>query len=255
MTDAKASRTIISRETTQNGPRTHTRCINPWARAGVPLVLRQSIAVPSGSRASLRIPPSARLDSLSVVSVSRFHPGTNRGECNPSPRIRSRIASNRKRGTSTSAGWNVTYRACWTTFAPIFMSWSRGAANARHSGCRAPGSVAHRRRGPYRPLPRISRLATIGPIVAGITGGRMLRSPAVGGTLALGGLIVGPSAGQWYAGQSSRGWASVGVRGFGVILAAIVHSPRARRRTAFRSQRTWMPRRLAKPSAPSLTPV
>ena len=112
MTDAKPSRTITSRENIRNEPRTHTSCINPWARAGLlRLVLRQSIAIPSGSPVSLRTPPSTRLDSLSVLSLCRFYPGTNRGENNASPRIRSRIARNNSRETATSDRWNVTYRA------------------------------------------------------------------------------------------------------------------------------------------------
>ena len=90
MTDAKPSRTITSRENIRNEPRTHTGCINPWARAGLlRLVLRQSIAIPSGSPVSLRTPPSTRLDSLSVLSLYRFYPETSRGENNPRPRIRS----------------------------------------------------------------------------------------------------------------------------------------------------------------------
>ncbi len=62
MTDATPNRTITSRENMRNEPRSHTRCINPWARAGLlRLVLRQSIAIPSGSPVSLRTPPSTRL--------------------------------------------------------------------------------------------------------------------------------------------------------------------------------------------------
>jgi len=91
MTDAKPSRTITSRENIRNEPRTHTRCINPWARAGLfRLVLRQSIAIPSGSPVSLRTPPSTRLDSLSVRSLYRFYPGTSRGENNPAYPVQNR---------------------------------------------------------------------------------------------------------------------------------------------------------------------
>lgn len=39
--------------------------------------------------------------------------------------ILSRIAANNRRGTATSANWNVTYFACRTTFAPVFTSFSR----------------------------------------------------------------------------------------------------------------------------------
>ena len=66
MTNTKPSRTIIPRENIRNKPRRHTTCINPWARASLlRLVLRQSIAIPSGAPVSLWTPPSTRLDSLS----------------------------------------------------------------------------------------------------------------------------------------------------------------------------------------------
>ena len=39
--------------------------------------------------------------------------------------IRLRIFRNSSLGTATSANWNVTYRPCRTTFAPILISFSR----------------------------------------------------------------------------------------------------------------------------------
>jgi hypothetical protein len=39
--------------------------------------------------------------------------------------IRSRITANIRRGTATSASWEMTYFACLTTFAPMMTSFSR----------------------------------------------------------------------------------------------------------------------------------
>ena len=43
--------------------------------------------------------------------------------------MRSRIAANNRRGTATSANWNVTYFECRVTFAPIFTSFSRSVVS------------------------------------------------------------------------------------------------------------------------------
>ena len=41
------------------------------------------------------------------------------------PSISRRISANSRRGIATSAIWNVTYRPCRTTLAPILISFSR----------------------------------------------------------------------------------------------------------------------------------
>jgi hypothetical protein len=46
-----------------------------------------------------------------------------------SPSMRRRIFRNKPLGTATSANWNVTYRPCRATFAPILMSFSRSVVN------------------------------------------------------------------------------------------------------------------------------
>ena len=51
--------------------------------------------------------------------------------------IRLRIFRNRSLGTATSANWNVTYRPCRTTFAPILTSFSRSVVNDQC--CAVPG--------------------------------------------------------------------------------------------------------------------
>ena len=72
MTDSRPGRTIASRKNTRNEPRTHTRCINRLARACLlRLILRESIAIASGSPVSLRTPPSTRLDSGSSAPFER----------------------------------------------------------------------------------------------------------------------------------------------------------------------------------------
>ena len=43
--------------------------------------------------------------------------------------IRSRIDANNRRGTATSASWNVTYLACRVTLAPILLSFSRSVVS------------------------------------------------------------------------------------------------------------------------------
>ena len=43
--------------------------------------------------------------------------------------MRFRIAANNRRGTATSANWNVTYFECRITFAPIFTSFSRSVVS------------------------------------------------------------------------------------------------------------------------------
>ncbi len=50
------------------------------------------------------------------------HVGAGRGR---RPSINLRISANSRRGIATSASWNVTYRPCRTTLAPILISFSR----------------------------------------------------------------------------------------------------------------------------------
>ena len=47
--------------------------------------------------------------------------------------IRRKISRNRFRGTATSVSWNVTYRPCLSTFAPIFTSLSRSVVSHQRS--------------------------------------------------------------------------------------------------------------------------
>ena len=43
--------------------------------------------------------------------------------------IRLRIATNKFRVTATSANWNITYRECRVTFAPILTSFSHSVVS------------------------------------------------------------------------------------------------------------------------------
>ena len=83
---------------------------------------------------------------LGRLDGSGRHLGTACGS--RSRRIRSRIATNSRRGTATSAIWKITYRACVTTFAPILMSFSRSVVSDQRLTER--GSASLRRK-----LPRL----------------------------------------------------------------------------------------------------
>jgi len=70
---------------------------------------------------------SGATSSETSVSVGQFRQPrrvATQGGGIASRAIRSRIAANNRRGTATSANWNVTYCACRTTFAPVFTSFS-----------------------------------------------------------------------------------------------------------------------------------
>ena len=45
------------------------------------------------------------------------------------PSISRRMSANSRRGIATSAIWKVTPRPCWTTLAPILISFSRNVSN------------------------------------------------------------------------------------------------------------------------------
>ena len=47
------------------------------------------------------------------------------------PSISCRISANNRRGIAISASWNVTYRPCRTTLAPILISFSRRMVSGR----------------------------------------------------------------------------------------------------------------------------
>ncbi len=49
------------------------------------------------------------------------------------PSISRRISANNRRGLAISASWNVTYRPCWTTLAPILVSFSRSVVSGQCS--------------------------------------------------------------------------------------------------------------------------
>ncbi len=57
--------------------------------------------------------------------------------------IRLRIAENKFRVTATSANWNVTYRECRVTLAPILTSFSRNVVSDQ---CFTSQDKARRRR-------------------------------------------------------------------------------------------------------------
>lgn len=63
----------------------------------------------------------------------------------------------------------------------------------------------------------LSASATVGPMLLGAVVGESRNGEVVGILLFTGGLVVGPSVGHWYAGQTIRGWVTVGLRG--VFLA------------------------------------
>jgi hypothetical protein len=58
--------------------------------------------------------------------------------------IRSNIARYSRRGTATSANWNVTYRAWYTTLPPILTNLSRNVVSVQ---CFTLGGNANRLRG------------------------------------------------------------------------------------------------------------
>ena len=80
--------------------------------------------------------------------VAPGHIGAALGEVAANRRIRSRIVRYNRRGTATSASWNVMYRACRTIFAPILISLSRSVVNVQ---CLTLAGSASRR----RKLPRL----------------------------------------------------------------------------------------------------
>ncbi len=97
-----------------------------------------------GGKSAFRMPTQPFcpkiVDSHSVAS-SAFsglsppapgHIGTALGEMAANRRIRSRVARYRRPGTATSANWNVTYRAWYTTLPPILTSLSRGDTMDSH---------------------------------------------------------------------------------------------------------------------------
>ena len=69
---------------------------------------------------------------------TRRHVGAGLGR---RPSISCRIAANSRRGIATSVSWNVTYRPCRTTFAPILISFSRSVVSDQCSTSSGKASV------------------------------------------------------------------------------------------------------------------
>ncbi len=85
---------------------------------------------------ALKLPPAQTVTVTHIVrhglgSAASPHPTAARGNRSRSRSIRPRMAANSSRGTATSATWNITYRACRTTLAPILMSFSRSVVSVQ----------------------------------------------------------------------------------------------------------------------------
>lgn len=61
--------------------------------------------------------------------------------------------------------------------------------------------------------------STAGPIAAGVAFESSLGD--VSGLLITGGLFVGPSVGQFYAGSIGNGWTGIGIRGAGAVMGVV----------------------------------
>ena len=105
------------------------------ARPGVPTAPFGSSFGPPPSPHG-RPSPSSLAPRQSLPPTVNDHPRFGAARSRP---IRPRIATNNSRGTATSASWNVTALAWWTTLAPILISFSvsvhvrtgRGSASCR----------------------------------------------------------------------------------------------------------------------------
>jgi len=73
--------------------------------------------------------PPSRHTSLVVFTWPSIFPAYAGAGLRRRSSIRLRIFRNSSLGTATSANWNVTYRPCRTTFAPILTSFSRSVVN------------------------------------------------------------------------------------------------------------------------------
>ena len=81
--------------------------------------------------------------------------------------IRPRIAANSALGTATSASWKITYQECFTTFAPIFTSFSLSVVSVQC--CMLLGRASRVLRELAEKVP-----PWVGVVYAGLPGPRML---------------------------------------------------------------------------------